>query len=90
MTGTFGGALEARGIRADEGRLTSEAIGDVEKDGRVLVIKRIQVRYRLEVEPDADRAAIERVMQVHSNACPVYRSLHPQIEITPSLELVPR
>lgn len=53
----------------------------------MLIIRRIHVTYRLQVEDDADRAAIERVHRVHANSCPVYRSLHPQIEITTSYEL---
>lgn len=87
MTGTFGGALEARKIRADAGRLTSDVVGEVEKDGRVLVIRRIHVTYHLAVEPDADRAAIQRAYEVHPPNCPVYRSLHPQIQITTDLDL---
>jgi flavin reductase (DIM6/NTAB) family NADH-FMN oxidoreductase RutF len=50
LTGTFGGTLEARGISAGDGRLISEATGEVETEGRVLVIKRIRVRYRLRLE----------------------------------------
>ena len=35
LTGTLGGALEARGIPAGEGLLKSEARGDIGKDGNV-------------------------------------------------------
>ncbi|MBW3601794.1 MAG: OsmC family protein [Actinobacteria bacterium] len=87
MTGTFGGALEARKIPADQGRLRSTAVGEIEVEGRVLVIKRIHVTYRLEVGADVDREAVERVMRVHADRCPVYRSIHPQIHVTTSLEL---
>jgi len=41
------GALEARGIPAGDGLLASEATGEVELDGRVLVIRRIHVTYHL-------------------------------------------
>jgi uncharacterized OsmC-like protein len=54
----------------------------------VLVIKRIHVTYRLQVDDDVDRQALARVLRVHQEACPVYRSLHPQIAITTSLELL--
>lgn len=60
----------------------------MEKEGRVLVLKRIAVIYRLVIDPDADRAAVDRVLRVHADACPVYRSLHPQIAITTALDLV--
>jgi uncharacterized OsmC-like protein len=53
----------------------------------VLVIKRIHVRYRLRVDPDADRAAIERAFEHHPSRCPVYRSISAAIAISTELEL---
>lgn len=55
LTGTFGGALEARHVPASEGRLESDATGEIELEDGVLVIKRIHVRYRLRIAPDIDR-----------------------------------
>lgn len=52
------------------------------------MLKRIHVAYRLVVDGDADRAAIERAHEHHPNKCPVYRSIHPQIECATSLDLV--
>jgi hypothetical protein len=43
----LGGALEARQIDASNDKLTSEATGEIELEGNVLVIRRIHVRYRL-------------------------------------------
>lgn len=83
----MGGALDARGIDTSEGRLTSEAEGEVEDEDGVLVIKRIRVRYRLQ-PGDEDRDTIERVHRSHHRSCPVYRSLEKAIEITTSLEVV--
>lgn len=54
------------------------------------MVKRIHVTYRLEVDPDADRAAIERVHGFHADFCPVARSISPQITVTTALELVER
>ena len=91
MTGTFGGALEARGIPAGEGYLESEAVGEVEKERNVLVIKRIHITYKLKVDPDLleeKRDAIDRVMRVHPNSCPVYKSISESIAVTAELELV--
>jgi uncharacterized OsmC-like protein len=87
MTGTFGGALEARKIPASDGRLTAEAVGDIEVDGKVLVIKRIHISYRLIIDADVDRDAVERAYTSHPERCPVYRSIHPQIEVTTALDL---
>ncbi|MFQ5669104.1 MAG: OsmC family protein [Acidobacteriota bacterium] len=79
--------MEARKIPAGDGRLTAVAEGEIETVGGVLVIKRIHVAYQLQVDAEADRQAIDRVLRVHAEHCPVYRSLHPQIEITTSLDL---
>ena len=91
MTGTFGGALEARGIPAGEGYLESDAIGEIEKEGNVLVIKRINITYKLRVDPqllEKKRDAIDRVMRVHPNSCPVYRSISGSIDVSATLNLV--
>lgn len=91
MTGTFGGALEARGIPAGEGYLESEAVGEVEKERNVLVIKRVNIIYKLKVDPailEEKRDAIDRVMRVHPNSCPVYKSISGSIDVTAELELV--
>ena len=91
MTGTFGGALEARGIPAGEGYLESDTIGEIEKEGNVLVIKRINITYKLKIDPGLLKEksdAIDRVMRVHPNSCPVYRSISGSIGITAELELV--
>ena len=87
MTGTFGGALEARNISAREGRLSAQVRGDVETEDRVLILKRIHVAFRL-VAPEDARATVERVHGVFARNCPVYRSLIEAIEITSSVELV--
>ncbi|MYA58979.1 MAG: hypothetical protein F4X40_00270 [Chloroflexi bacterium] len=91
MTGTFGGALEARGIPAGEGYLESDAVGEIEKERNVLVIKRIHITYKLKVDPailNENRDAIDRVMRVHPNSCPVYKSISGSIDVTAELELV--
>jgi uncharacterized OsmC-like protein len=84
LMGTFNGALQARQIETGDGRLTGEAIGDVEVEDGVLVIRRI--RMILYVRADAaHRAAVERVAEVYEPRCPVYRSLRPAIDISTEL-----
>ncbi len=83
--GTFGGALEARGIPAGGGRLRADAEGEIELDGKTLVIKRILVRYDLRLDPDADRGVVERVHGFHADKCPVARSLKGAIEVSTEL-----
>jgi len=85
--GTFGGALEARKIKAD-GKLAGEVRGEVEKaeDG-VLIIKRIHVELKLKA-PEEQRQTAERVHAVYADRCPLYRSVKDSIAVTSSLTLL--
>ncbi|MCK5418645.1 MAG: OsmC family protein [Desulfobacterales bacterium] len=86
MTGTLGGALEAREIPAGEGRLISEAKGEIEKDGKVLVIRRIHVVYQLKLKPE-HRETAQKVHGFHADFCPVARSIKDSIDITTELKM---
>lgn len=66
-------------------------MGEIELDGKILVIKRIHVHYLLHSvgDPDEDtRTKIDRVHALHADFCPVARSIGGSIDITTSLELV--
>ncbi|MFQ5923034.1 MAG: OsmC family protein [Anaerolineales bacterium] len=78
--------MEARDIPAGEGRLTSEATGEIELDEKVLVIKRIHVKYTLKLDPEK-REAAERVHEHHARYCPVARTIKECVDITTSLEM---
>ncbi|MCH8292743.1 OsmC family protein [Candidatus Poribacteria bacterium] len=84
MTGTFGGALEARNIPAGEGQLYSEARGEVETEGNVLVIRRIHVTYHLKVDAK-HRETASRVHGFHADHCPVARTIGGCVDITTEL-----
>ncbi|RME49429.1 MAG: OsmC family peroxiredoxin [Caldilineae bacterium] len=86
MTGTFGGALEARKIPAGDGLLVAEGKGEVEKEGNVLVVRRIHVTYHLKIAPE-HRETAERVHGFHAEYCPVARTIRNCVDITTSLEL---
>ncbi|NIP96086.1 MAG: OsmC family protein [Akkermansiaceae bacterium] len=86
MTGTFGGALEAREIPAGDRRLTSDVVGEVEKEDGVLVIRRIHVRYHLKVPGGMEEAA-QRAYDAHPPYCPVYRTVSGCIDVTTELDL---
>ena len=63
-------------------------MGDVEKEGGVLVLRRIHVNYKLRVpDPDEVRDTVARVLEIHVDKCPVARSLKGAIEITTEVEL---
>jgi uncharacterized OsmC-like protein len=61
------------------------ARGEVELEGKTLVVKRIHVTYQGLTVAEEDREKVERVLAVHQDACPVARSLKGAIEITTSL-----
>ncbi len=61
------------------------ARGEVELEGKTLVVKRIAVTYSGLDVAEEDRDKVERVLAVHGDACPVARSLKGAIEITTSL-----
>lgn len=89
LTGTLGGALTARGIPTDDDRLRTEATGTVTVDRGVLLLRRIHVRYRLRVDPEADREAIERAHAAHASSCPVARSIGGSVVITTEIDVTP-
>ncbi len=60
---------------------------EIEKDGNVLVIKRIHTTYTLKVAPD-QRETAERVHGFHAQFCPVARSLEGSIDISTELRMV--
>jgi uncharacterized OsmC-like protein len=69
--------------------LSCEAEGDVELEDKVLVIKRIRVRYRLIGCPEEKREAAERAHDHHASRCPVARSIGGLIAITTELQYAP-
>jgi uncharacterized OsmC-like protein len=87
MVGTFGGALAARKIDPDEGRLTASVRGEIETEEGVLVIRRIHIAFSLNA-PESVRQTVERVHGIFPMSCPIFRTLHNSIEITSSYTLV--
>jgi uncharacterized OsmC-like protein len=86
--GTFGRALDVRKINAQDGKLTAEVRGEVEKaDDGVLVIKRIQVVHTLRAA-QSDRQTAERVHSIYADHCPLYRSVKAAIAVTSVLSFV--
>ena len=61
------------------------ARGEVELEGKTLVVKRILVTYEGLTIEEQDREKVERVLAVHQDACPVARSVKGAIEITTAL-----
>ena len=66
--------------------MAAEVNGEIGKDGKVLVIKRIHVTYHLKLKPE-QRETAERVHGFHADYCPVARSIKGCIDITTELQL---
>ena len=65
----------------------SEAIGEIEKDGTVLIVRRIHVAYSLRLDDPDKRTAAERAHSIHADHCPVARTIRDCVDITTSLEM---
>jgi len=61
-------------------------VGEIEKDGTVLVVRRIHVTYQLRLRSE-QREVAERVHGFHADACPVYRTIRDCVDTTTSLEM---
>jgi hypothetical protein len=66
----------------------AEAVGEIEKDEGVLVIRRIHVRMLLKANEE-HRATAERVHGMFADRCPVYRTLRDSIAMTTELIFEP-
>ena len=66
-----------------------EAVGEVELEDNVLVIRRIHVRLLLRAD-EAHRETAARVHRIFADKCPVYRSLKAAITMTTELVFEPR
>ena len=66
--------------------LRADTVGEIEVEGKVLVIKRIKQTFHLTAD-EGDRETIERVLGVYADSCPVARSVKGSIEITSELDL---
>jgi len=60
----------------------------VVKDGKVLVVRRIHVTYRLADVAEDKRDAARRAHEHHAEFCPVARSIRDAIDISTELEFV--
>jgi organic hydroperoxide reductase OsmC/OhrA len=61
--------------------LFSEARGEIEKDGNVLIIRRIHVTYHLKLKPE-QRGTAQKVHGFHADFCPVARSIKGSIDVS--------
>ena len=86
LTGTLGGALDARGINGSSPNFSAETSGEIVNDGKTIIIKSIHVDYHLKIK-SKDRVAAERAHSFHASHCPVARTLEGSVKITTQLHL---
>jgi uncharacterized OsmC-like protein len=65
-----------------------DTVGEIETEGKVLVVKRITATFHLAAD-EKDRETIERVLEIYADGCPVARSIRDSIEIKSELDLTP-
>ncbi len=65
----------------------ARATGEVELEGKVLVLRRIHVKLELRAAPE-HRETAERVHGFYAESCPLYRSLRAAIGITTEVAFV--
>jgi uncharacterized OsmC-like protein len=61
-------------------------VGEIGKEGNVLVVRRIHVAYHLRIAAEKRDVAV-RVHGFHADKCPMARTICDCVEITTSLEL---
>jgi uncharacterized OsmC-like protein len=66
--------------------LSSSVKGEIELEGKVMVIKRIHVTYQLKLQPEQRETAV-KVHGFHIDYCPVARTIKGCVEITTELKM---
>jgi uncharacterized OsmC-like protein len=81
MYGTLADALEARKIPFDRTTFLADVEGRIERVGKTLRITAIAVHYRVAVAKK-HRAATERAVKFHAEACPAHNSVKDSIRVS--------
>ncbi len=80
LTGTLGGALEARSIPVGVDDLSAEVEGHIENVENKPLITRVHVKYHLRV-PKGKKGEAERAIESHEKFCAVSQSLRRGIAV---------
>ena len=81
MLGTFGRALESRGIPSQPNRLTARVEGDIVDEDGVMALRAIRIRYAVKL-PAGKRAAAERALRFHERGCPLATTLRGAVTVS--------
>lgn len=81
MLGTFGRALETRGIPSQPNRLSAEVEGDIVDENGVMALRAIRIRYAVKLPP-GKREAAERALRFHERGCPLANTLRGAVAVS--------
>ncbi len=81
MLGTFGRALEARGIPSQPDRLSADVEGDIVDEDGVMALRAIRIRYKLRL-PAGKRQDAERALRFHERGCPLANTLRGAVAVS--------
>lgn len=81
MVGTFGRALEVRGIPSQPNRLSADVEGDIVDEGGVMALRAIRIRYRVAL-PAGKRGEAERALRFHERGCPLANTLKGAVDVS--------
>ena len=79
LTGTFGRALDVRGIQSAPDRLKAEVEGDINDVDGVLLITKILVAYQLKYTDD-QYPKVKRAFNAHKEKCPAYMTVRDAVD----------
>lgn len=81
MLGTFGRALEARGIPSQPDRLGAAVEGDIVDENGVMALRAIRIRYEVKL-PAGKREEAERALRFHERGCPLANTLRGAVAVS--------
>jgi organic hydroperoxide reductase OsmC/OhrA len=87
MLGTLNGALEVRGIVLAPDAITADVVGVNELRGKLPVLTRVEVAYRLRIPPGT-RELVDRALASHADKCPTAASLKGAVAVTWTADVV--
>ena len=80
MVGTFGRALEVRGIPSQPDRLSAEVEGDIVDENGVMALRAIRIVYHVAL-PKEKREDADRALRFHERGCPLANTLKGAVRI---------
>lgn len=88
LVGVFAEALAAHEVFVAPGDLSATAVGTSRVEAGVPILKTVVVTYYVAKRLGVDERTLAAVRRVHAQTSSVYRSVHPQVEVSTAVEKV--